>query len=144
MIIIYYKTDKFIIKYDNINNIYLINVISSKISKDDYINYHNKILGIYNTNEIRNTKFILIIKSTNISPIKLIPFSKNEAKFFKSLEERTSKIVVCIVAITKSKIIINIVNLLVKLYGSVIPYKLVNTIDDAIIFIKKYKTIKCN
>ena len=127
-------------KKDDINNIIFINCLKSEFIDEDYVDYHKALLEIYDEYEKKKVKFCLIFDITKLGMFALA-HSKTEANFFNDLKSRTKEIVTATCVITDSVIIRNSINFFLNIFSSVIPYRIVYSIKEAIEFIKGHKEI---
>lgn len=123
-------------KRDKINDIIFINCLKKDFTSEEISDYHKAYLKMYDKFEKKDKKVFLIFDISCLG-MNCIKFAKYEGEFLNTIKKRTEKIVHATCTITSSSLIKNAFNMYIKIYGDVVPSKIVYDIEEAILFINK-------
>ena len=131
-----FKNKAYCFKQDKKRSIIFANCITKKIDDQNFNQYHHTIEKIYSEHEKVNKKFSMILDMSELG-LDAIKYGKKEAEFFNKLEPRTKVIINSICIISDSAVFRTAINFFVNIFGSVVPYKIVNNLDEALEFVEK-------
>jgi len=137
-IVCIYKTSKTNFKRDIKNNIYFIKIEKEVLTQEELEEFNKELLKIYEYQEKKKKKCSFIYDWTDAG-MGYLKFMHIEAKFYKSLEDRTKEIVNSVCLISSSSFFKKMVNFCLSMYGSVIPTIIVLSMDEALEKINEFK-----